>query len=103
MHDQDEADIETSNKVWNVIATYMKWKYEADKNLSKRTAFKWTMLRPGGLTDAAGAGTATIGRTHISKSLVSVSLISKLQTKDNSHSQPHGVERGCGKNTGAAS
>ena len=42
-----------------------KWKYEADKNLVKRDAFKWTILRPGGLTNAPGTGTASIGRTHL--------------------------------------
>lgn len=48
------------------IGSYMHWKYEADQNLAKRTAFKWTMLRPGGLSDAPGTGKASIGRTHLS-------------------------------------
>jgi len=43
----------------------MKWKYEADKNLIKRTKFDWTIVRPGGLTDGDGKGTASIGITHI--------------------------------------
>ena len=29
----------------------MHWKYEADKNLVKRTGFNWIILRPGGLTN----------------------------------------------------
>lgn len=47
----------------------MKWKYEADKNLVKRDEFKWTILRPGGLTDEPGKGTASIGRTHLSPTI----------------------------------
>jgi len=66
----DEADIETSKKVWGVIGNYMKWKYEADKDLWGRKNFKWTIIRPGGLTDQPGQGTATIGKTHISKSMI---------------------------------
>jgi hypothetical protein len=51
----------------------MKWKYEADKNLSQRTAFKWTILRPGGLNNEPGTGKASIGRTHLTPT-VSVSF-----------------------------
>ena len=40
--------------------------YLADKNLSERTAFKWSILRPGGLSDEPGTGKASIGRTHLS-------------------------------------
>lgn len=54
-----------------VIGTYMHWKYECDKQLIKRTAFKWTILRPGGLGLNPGTGTASIGRTHIT-SVISV-------------------------------
>lgn len=43
----------------------MHWKYEADKNLVARTAFTWTILRPGGLTEGPGTGKASIGRTHM--------------------------------------
>ncbi|KAF7966904.1 hypothetical protein HWV62_36619 [Athelia sp. TMB] len=66
----DDADKETSKKVWAVIGNYMKWKYEADKDLWKRTKFQWTIIRPGGLSDEPGEGTATIGKTHISKSTI---------------------------------
>ena len=48
-----------------VIGPYMHWKYECDKQLIKRTTFKWTILRPGGLGLDPGTGTASIGRTHI--------------------------------------
>ncbi|KAG6846354.1 hypothetical protein H0H93_014491 [Arthromyces matolae] len=43
----------------------MHWKYEADKNLVKRDTFKWTIVRPGGLTNAPGTNKAAIGRTHL--------------------------------------
>lgn len=52
-----------------VISVYMHWKYEADKNLVKRTGFKWFILRPGGLLDVPGTGNADVGRTHLSKQI----------------------------------
>ncbi|KAF9443608.1 NAD(P)-binding protein [Macrolepiota fuliginosa MF-IS2] len=61
----DERDVEISKKYREVLGTYVKWKYEADKELSKRTAFKWTMLRPGGLRDEPGTGKACVGKTHL--------------------------------------
>ncbi|KAL0952699.1 hypothetical protein HGRIS_006935 [Hohenbuehelia grisea] len=64
-----EEDIALSKRVRGAIPAYIKWKYEADKNLAKRTTFKWTMLRPGGLTDEPGTGKATIGRTHLSPTI----------------------------------
>ena len=71
-----------SNRVRNAIPVYMKWKYEADKNLVKRTAFKWVILRPGGLTNGAGVGTASVGRTHLGKTIsVSVQINSKKKTE----------------------
>ncbi|KAF7297460.1 NAD(P)-bd-dom domain-containing protein [Mycena indigotica] len=61
-----EEDIALSTRIRGHIPAYMKWKYEADKNLAQRKGFKWTILRPGGLTNTAGTGTASIGRTHLS-------------------------------------
>ena len=66
---QTEADIEASKRIHNAIGTYYKWKYEADKDLVKRIAFKWSILRPGGLSDSPGQGTATIGRTPMSPAI----------------------------------
>jgi hypothetical protein len=57
----------------------MHWKYEADKNLVKRDAFKWTIVRPGGLTNNSGTGKADIGRTHLGKT-ISVSLLLSSST-----------------------
>ncbi|KZV75834.1 NAD(P)-binding protein [Peniophora sp. CONT] len=67
-HYNDE-DIEISKKMRGVLGKYMEAKYLADKNLSERTAFKWSILRPGGLSDEAGTGKASIGRTHLTPSI----------------------------------
>jgi len=64
-----EADIAMSKRVRGAIPAYMHWKYEADKNLIKRDGFKWTILRPGGLTHNPGTGKATIGRAHLSTTI----------------------------------
>ena len=64
---KNEDDIFHSTRIRKVIPVYMHWKYEADKNLAKRTAFKWTILRPGGLSDKPGVGKADVGRTHLGK------------------------------------
>ncbi|KAF5347317.1 hypothetical protein D9756_009915 [Leucocoprinus leucothites] len=61
----DEQDKEISKKYRETLATFVHWKYEADKNLVQRTTFKWTILRPGTLKDEPGTGKATIGRTHL--------------------------------------
>lgn len=45
----------------------MKWKYQGDLELHKRTAFKWFILRPGGLLDTPGTGKVDIGITHLSE------------------------------------
>ena len=62
---QTEEDIAMSKRIRAVIPAYMQWRYEGDKNLVKRDAFKWTILRLGGLTNNLGTGKASVGRTHI--------------------------------------
>jgi hypothetical protein len=74
---QTEEDVALSTRVRGAIAAYMKWKYEADKNLAKREAFKWTILRPGGLSNEPGTGKASVGRTHLSPP-ISVSHTSRV-------------------------
>jgi len=64
-----EEDIAISKRVRGAIPAYMHWKYEADKNLVKRDAFKWTILRPGGLSNNPGTGKASIGRAHITSTI----------------------------------
>ncbi|GLB44433.1 putative NAD(P)H-binding [Lyophyllum shimeji] len=65
----NEEDIASSRRVRTAIAAYMHWKYEADKNLVKRDKFKWTILRPGGLSNEPGTGKAAVGRTHITRQI----------------------------------
>lgn len=60
-----ESDKDHSRRVHASIGVYYKWKYEADKDLSKRTAFQWTILRPSTLTDSPATGLAAIGVTHL--------------------------------------
>ena len=62
-----------------MIGAYVEAKYNADKNLAKRTGFKWTILRPGGLTNEPGTGKAAVGRTHITPP-ISVSKSSYSQS-----------------------
>jgi hypothetical protein len=63
---QTEEDKAASIRYHSIISAWFKWKYEADLNLSRRTSFKWFILRPGGLLDTPGVGKAAIGRTHMS-------------------------------------
>ncbi|OBZ74305.1 hypothetical protein A0H81_05593 [Grifola frondosa] len=58
----DEADIQRSVQYHQDLGDYMRWKYEADKNLVQRTAFQWTIVRPSTLLDTPGTHTASIGR-----------------------------------------
>ncbi|KAG8996098.1 hypothetical protein FRB94_014448 [Tulasnella sp. JGI-2019a] len=58
-------DVARSERMRKAIPQYMHWKYEADKNLVKRDGFKWTIVRPGGLTDAPETSKVSIGRTHL--------------------------------------
>ncbi|KAG8892854.1 hypothetical protein FRC01_013915, partial [Tulasnella sp. 417] len=61
----DEADRALSARIREVHPVYYEWKYKADLELVRRTGFKWTIIRPGGLTEEPGAGSASIGRTHL--------------------------------------
>lgn len=47
----------------------MQAKYDADKNLVQRTAFKWTILRPGSLSDEPGTGKAIVGKAPLGRSI----------------------------------
>ena len=52
----------------------MQAKYDADKNLAQRTAFKWTILRPNWLNDEPGTGKAIVGKAPL-KGAITVSII----------------------------
>ncbi|EPQ30132.1 uncharacterized protein PFL1_02249 [Pseudozyma flocculosa PF-1] len=57
-----DEDIAISNRMRSVIGPYMDAKYEADKDLSRRTGFPWTVLRPGGLSDDPGTGKVALAQ-----------------------------------------
>ncbi|EKM50722.1 uncharacterized protein PHACADRAFT_264166 [Phanerochaete carnosa HHB-10118-sp] len=68
-HYTDE-DLEHSVAAWKMLGAYIQAKYDADKNLVGRTAFKWTIVRPGALTNEPGTGRATVGKAPL-KSVIS--------------------------------
>ena len=61
----------------------MQAKYNADKNLASRTGFKWTILRPGGLTNEPGTGKGHIGKAHLGRtiSVSGIYLISRVRVR----------------------
>jgi hypothetical protein len=81
-HLQDEADIKASKEIRKILGTYFHWKYEADKNLVRRDAFKWTIVRPGGFNDDPGADKLFIGRTHVTGSIAVSSQSRSISTLD---------------------
>jgi len=59
-------DIELSKKGHaGPLKDYYHWKYQADKELHKRTAFPWTILMPAHLLDDPGKGTGRVGKTGL--------------------------------------
>ncbi|KAK0527330.1 hypothetical protein OC834_002973 [Tilletia horrida] len=56
-----EKDIGTSKRMREALGAYMIAKYNADKNLSQRTAFPWFVLRPSTLKDDEGTGVVKLG------------------------------------------
>lgn len=62
-------DEEHSVRTRSVIGAYMQAKYEADADLVRRTAFQWTIFRPGGLSNEPGTGTGAIGKAHLKRQI----------------------------------
>ncbi|GAA5975539.1 hypothetical protein JCM10908_005195 [Rhodotorula pacifica] len=62
-----EEDIEGSKKAHEAIGPYYDAKLAADLNLSRRTAFAWTIVRPGSLLDDEPTGKVTAGQTGMGK------------------------------------
>ncbi|BGP54572.1 hypothetical protein JCM8202_004946 [Rhodotorula sphaerocarpa] len=58
-----EKDIEGSKKAHEAIGAYYDAKLAADTNLSRRTTFPWTVVRPGHLLDQEATGQITAGKT----------------------------------------
>ncbi|KAL5479108.1 hypothetical protein ACEPAI_2396 [Sanghuangporus weigelae] len=67
-NDEDKAISEGLRKSSPV---YIQAKYDADKNLVQRTAFKWTILRPGWFSYGPGTGKASIGKVHLKNTISS--------------------------------
>ncbi|KAL5520184.1 hypothetical protein ACEPAG_9397 [Sanghuangporus baumii] len=65
-NDEDKA---VSERMRSTIPVYMQAKYDTDKNLVKRTAFEWTILRPGRFSYGSGTGKASIGKAHLKRSI----------------------------------
>jgi len=64
----DEEDRGMSKRLWGAIGVYMEAKYAADRELVEgngRRGLKWTIVRPGGLTDAEGKNTVAAGKVHL--------------------------------------
>ena len=81
----DDNDLKASDAVWNSIPAYMQAKFDADKNLSSRTSFPWTMLRPGRLVDDRGKGKINLGKSHmgqVSREDVAATMIALLERPD---------------------
>ena len=66
---QTADDLKHSEQTWGSIGRYMQAKYDADKDLARRSAFKWTILRPGRLTHESGTGKVTIGKAPLTTSI----------------------------------
>jgi len=63
----NEADKNASARIRAALSTFYHYKYLADKDLVGRTKFKWTILKPGGLSDKPAVGLVEVGRTHITE------------------------------------
>ena len=73
---KNDDDKEVSRRIREVMPVYMQAKYDADKNLVQRTAFKWTILRPGGLSNKPATGKAKVGKARLK---YTISVSSKFQ------------------------
>lgn len=64
-NDDDKA---RSDRVWGVIGVYMKAKLDADTELvdgNEKRKLKYTIVRPGQLTEDEGKGTVVAGKIHL--------------------------------------
>ncbi|GAA5869619.1 hypothetical protein JCM3774_005495 [Rhodotorula dairenensis] len=62
-----DKDIEASKKAHEAIGPYYDAKLAADLDLARRTAFPWTIVRPGALLDDEPTGQVTAGLTGMGK------------------------------------
>jgi nucleoside-diphosphate-sugar epimerase len=64
----NDGDKERSDRVWGVIGAYMKAKLDADTELvsgNEKRGLRYTIVRPGQLTEEAGVGTVSAGKVHL--------------------------------------
>lgn len=64
----NQEDVERSDRLWNALGAYMRAKLAADKSLvseNERRGLRWTIVRPGQLTDEEGSGRVCAGRVHL--------------------------------------
>jgi nucleoside-diphosphate-sugar epimerase len=64
----DENDKQRSDRVWGAIGVYMKAKLDADTELvtgNEKRKLKYTIVRPGQLTEEPGVGTVNAGKVHL--------------------------------------
>ncbi|KAI5451353.1 hypothetical protein NCC49_001946 [Naganishia albida] len=63
----NEASRQLSDRMHKAIPTYMKYKRLADLDLHARKALKYTIIRPGGLTDDSTNGKCELGTPQLGK------------------------------------
>jgi len=64
----DSSDIQRSDRMWTAIGHYMRAKLAADIDLRTKNAqrnLKYTILRPGGLSEEPGTGRVAAGKVHL--------------------------------------
>ena len=64
----DSNDVRRSDGVWSAIGNYMRAKLAADIDLRTKNAqrnLKYTILRPGGLSEQPGTGRVAAGKVHL--------------------------------------
>lgn len=64
----DENDKQRSDRVWGAIGAYMKAKLDADTELvagNEKRKLKYTIVRPGQLTEEPGVGIVNAGKVHL--------------------------------------
>jgi len=64
----DDNDVRRSDRMWVEIGHYMRAKFEADKDLrvnNEKRGLKYTIVRPGGLSDEPGKGVVAAGKVHV--------------------------------------
>ncbi|GJE93844.1 NADH(P)-binding-domain-containing protein [Phanerochaete sordida] len=60
-----DADVKKSEEYQKALGGYFEAKHQADLDLVRRAAFKWTILRPALYTNDEGTGLVQVGKTHL--------------------------------------